>query len=174
MATEQEYQSLYERIGALRETLADRLAADLVQNPQLADALTKQIDDMLAAVVAADMKVPPPPDKGLAQLVGVGPEAAAQFGQTRIPQGVEVYDETITSERVIAVADLYYIYQHERIGVFRVVQKLQELFRGGTVRLSAGPGAFALYQFDRREVLRYTQRDRMSAYGRVLGYGNAP
>ncbi len=40
------------------------------------------------------------------------------------------------------------------------VQKLQELFRAGTVRLSGGPGAFALYQFDRRDVLRYTKSDR--------------
>ena len=70
--------------------------------------------------------------------------------------------------------DLYYIYQHERIGVFRVVQKLQELFRAGTVRLSGGTGAYSLYQFDRREVLRYTSRDRLAAYRRVLGYGNAP
>ena len=76
-------------------------------------------------------------------------------------QGVEPYDETITSERIIAVGDLYYLYQHEKIGVFRVVQKLQELFRAGAVRLSGGPGAFALYQFDRREVLRYTMRDRL-------------
>ena len=50
-----------------------------------------------------------------------------------------------------------------------MVQKLQELFRAGTVRLSGGPGAFALYQFDRREVLRYTARDRINAYRRVLG-----
>ncbi|HWQ36981.1 MAG TPA: hypothetical protein VNQ79_29385, partial [Blastocatellia bacterium] len=35
-------------------------------------------------------------------------------------------------------------------------------------------GAFALYQFDRREVLRYTRRDRLAAYRRVLGYGSAP
>ncbi|MFN8453541.1 MAG: hypothetical protein U0401_02540 [Anaerolineae bacterium] len=174
MAIERDYQSLFERIAALRETVTGRLAANLIQNPQLADALTKQIDEMLAAVVEADTKTPPPPDKGLAELVGIGPQAAAEFGQTRIPQAVEAYDETVTSERIIAVGDLYYIYQHEQIGVFRVVQRLQELFRGGTVRLSAGPGAFALYQFDRREVLRYTQRDRMSAYRRVLGYGNAP
>ena len=42
------------------------------------------------------------------------------------------------------------------------------------MRLSAGPGAFALYQFDRREVLRYTRRDRLSAYRRAFGYGTAP
>jgi hypothetical protein len=174
MATEREYQEFYDRIAALRQTLTSRLAADLIQNPQLADALVKQLDEMTAGVVATDATRPLPPDKGLAELVGIGPQAASDFGKTRIPQGVEPYDETVTSERVIAVGDVYYIYQHERIGVFRVVQKLQELFRGGTVRLSAGPGAYALYQFDRREVLRYTHRDRMAAYRRALGYGCAP
>jgi hypothetical protein len=174
MATEREYQNLYDRIAALREQVTSRLASDLIQNPQLADALTKQIDEMLAVVVSADAQAQPPKDKGLAELIGIGPDAAAEFGQTRIPPGVEPYDETVTSERILAVGDLYYIYQHEKIGVFRVVQKLQELFRAGTVRLSAGTGAFGLYQFDRREVLRYTRRDRLSAYRRVLGYGSAP
>src|SRR5262245_9628577 len=174
MANERDYQSLFDRIGALRATVTDWLASELIQNPQLADLLVKQIDDLLASTVDADAKVPPPPDKGLAELVGVGPKAADDIGQTRIPQGVEAYDETVTSERIVAVGDLYYIYQHERIGVFRAVQKLQELFRAGTVRLSNGKGAFALYQFDRREVLRYTRRDRQSAYRRILGYGEAP
>lgn len=174
MAKERDYQALYDRIAALRETLAGRLSSDLIQNPQLADALTKQLDELLTSVVEADTKAPPPPDKGLAELTGIGPEAANEFGKTRIPSGVEPYDETVTSERLIAVGDLYYIYQHEQIGVFRVMQKLQELFRAGTVRLSAGTGAFALYQFDRREVLRYTRRDRLSAYRRILGYGRAP
>lgn len=174
MATERDYQGLFDRIAALRNTVTSRLGTDLISNPQLSDALTKQIDDLLNSVVEADGKIPLPPDKGLAQLVGVGPEAASELGATRMPQGVEAYDETITSERIIAVGDLYYLYQHEKIGVFRVVQKLQELFRAGTVRLSAGAGAFALYQFDRREVLRYTTADRIDAYRRVLGYGSGP
>jgi hypothetical protein len=174
MATEREYQSLYDRIAALRDTVTSRLASDLISNPQLADALTKQIDDMLQSVVDADAKALPPPDKGLAELAGIGPQAAKDFGQSRIPPGVEPYDETITSERIIAVGDVYYIYQHEKIGVFRVVQKLQELFRAGAVRLSGGEGAFALYQFDRREVLRYTARDRLAAYRRIFNYGGIP
>lgn len=174
MATEKDYQGLYDRIAALREQVASRLSADLVSNPQLADAITKQIDDMLASVVDADQKIPPPPDKGLAALAGVGPDAAKDFGVARMPQGVEPYDETITSERIMAVGDMYYLWQHEKIGVFRVVQKLQELFKAGTVRLSAGPGAFSLYQFDRRDVLRYTKSDRLSAYKRIFGYGGAP
>lgn len=174
MATEKDYQGLYDRIAALREQVASRLSADLVSNPQLADAITKQIDDMLASVVDADGKMPAPADKGLAQLAGVGPDAAKEFGTTRVPPGVEPYDETITSERIMAVGDMYYLWQHEKIGVFRVVQKMQELFKAGTVRLSAGAGAFALYQFDRRDVLRYTKSDRLSAYKRIFGYGGAP
>jgi hypothetical protein len=173
MATERDYQSLFDRIAALRDTVTSRLASDLIANPQLADALTKQIDDMLQSVVSADAKAPLPPDKGLGALAGVGPDAAGELGSARIPGGVDAYDETITSERIIAVGDVYYIYQHETIGVFRVVQKLQELFRAGTVRLSGGAGAFALYQFDRREVLRYTQRDRLAAYRRIFNYGNS-
>src|ERR1700751_2590418 len=174
MATEKDYQGLYDRIAALRDQVTSRLSADLIANPQLADALTKQIDDLLASVVDADAKVPPPPDKGLAALIGVGSDAAKEFGSVRVPPGVEPYDETITSERIIAVGDMYYLWQHEKIGVFRVVQKLQELFKACPVRLSGGPGAFALYQFDRRDVLRYTKTDRLSAYKRIFGYGGAP
>ena len=174
MAKEQDYQSLLDRMAGLREQVINQQAANLIQNPQLADALVKQLDDLLNSALKADSNTPLPPDKGLAQLAGIGPDAAQEFGKTRIPQGVVPYDEQVMSERIVAVGDLYYIYQHERIGVFRVMQKLQELFRGGTIRLSSGPGAFALYQFDRREVLRYTLRDRWSAYRRVLGYGTAP
>jgi len=172
MALQKDHQGLYDRIAALREQVTDRLGADLISNPQLADALTKQIDDMLKSVVDTDAKTPPPPDKGLGALIGIGPEAASEIGATRVPPGIEAYDETITSERIMAVGDMYYLWQHERIGVFRVVQKLQQLFKAGTVRLSGGPGAFALYQFDRREVLRYTKNDRLSAYKRIFGYGS--
>lgn len=173
MASERDYQNLYDRVAALRERVASDLSGELIGNPQLADAITKQIDDMLQAVVDADSKAAVPPDKGLAALAGVGPEAAKDFGVTRVPPGVEPYDETITSERIMAVGDIYYLWQHEKIGVFRVVQKLQDLFKAGTVRLSAGEGAFALYQFDRREVLRYTHRDRLAAYKRIFNYGGA-
>jgi len=171
MASMKDYQGLYDRVAALREQVTNNLSADLTANPQLADALTKQIDDLLASVVEADRTTPPPSDNGLSALAGIGPSASSDLGDTRIPAGVVAYDDTITSERIVAVGDMYYLWQHEKIGVFRVVQKLQELFRAGTVRLSGGEGAFALYQFDRRQVLRYTHRDRIAAYRRVFGYG---
>ena len=172
MSTKVEYQHLYDRVAALKETLVDRLTPDLIQNPQLAEALVGQLDSLIDAVVEADASVTPPPDGGLAQLVGLGPEAAIDLDVTRVPQGFEVYDDTITSERILAVGDLYHIYQHEKIGVFRTTLKLQEMFRAGTVRLSSGLGAYKLYQYDRRQALRYTRRDRLQAYRRVLGYTN--
>ncbi|MGP4047382.1 hypothetical protein [Streptomyces sp. 2A115] len=174
MANEQDYQAFLDRIAALRETVTDRLSAQLVADPQLADVLTKQIDDLLQSAVRTDLAEKPPPDKGLAQLVGIGDQAADSLGQTRLPQAITPYDETVSSERLVAMGDLYYIYQHEMIGVFRAVQKLQELFRAGAVYLSSGAGAYALYQFDRREVLRYSRRDRLAAYRRAFGYGRAP
>ncbi|MGY1607690.1 MULTISPECIES: hypothetical protein [unclassified Geodermatophilus] len=171
MATEAQYQALLDRFAQLRQDAIDQLGVDLLETPRLADALVDQIDDYVRQAEEADKAAPIPPDSGLAQLVGLGPEAARQFGQTRIPQGVEHYDETVTSERIIAIGDLYYIYQHERVGVFRVVRKLRELFRNGAVRLSSGPGAYGLYQFDRREVLRGTRYERAAAYRRAFGYG---
>lgn len=171
MLTEKEYQDRIDRIQALREKVADSLSGSLISNPALAEELNGQIDDLLSAAVAGDDSRPVPPDRGLAALVGIGPDAARSLGETLTSNGVTPYDDQVNSERIVAVGDLYYLYQHDQIGVFRVVQKLKELFEAGAVRLSSGPGAYALYQFDRRDVLRYTRRDRLEAYRRVLGYG---
>ncbi|GCD91837.1 hypothetical protein [Nocardioides sp. LS1] len=171
MLTEKQYQERIDRIHALREQVADQLSGSLVSNPALAEELNGQIDDLENAAIAADNLAGGPPDRGLAALVGIGPDAAREFGETLTTHGVTPYDETVSSERIVAVGDLYYLYQHEQIGVFKVVQKLKELFESGAVRLSAGPGAYRLYQFDRRDVLRYTRKDRHDAYRRVLGYG---
>ena len=171
MLSERDYQNLIDRMQALRGQVSERLSGSLVSNPALAEEINRQLDDLVQAARDADSAGPRPPDRGLAELVGVGPDAAQNFGDVKIPQGVAEYDENVNSERVVAVGDLYYIYQHERIGVFRVVQKLKQLFEAGAIRLSGGDGAYRLYQFDRRDVLRYTKNDRVAAYRRVLGYG---
>jgi hypothetical protein len=171
MLSEKEYQDRLDRVQALRQRLAHQLSGSLVSNPALAEELNGQLDELVAAASVIDASAPTPPDGGLAALVGIGPNAATQFGDTLTSQGVVPYDEQVNSERIVAVGDLYYLYQHEQIGVFKVVQKLKDLFEAGAVRLSSGPGAYALYQFDRRDVLRYTRKDRHDAYRRVLGYG---
>ena len=173
MRTQRQYQQIFEQLAALRELVVEE-AGDLARDPAFADALTRKFDAMIETIVADDIAGASPPDAGFANLVGLGTQAARDLGETRIPQRVEQYDETVASERIIAVGDLYYIYQHEKIGVFRVLRKLKELFEAGTLRLSQGPGAFGLYQYDKRDVLRYTQRERLAAYRRVLGYGSGP
>jgi hypothetical protein len=112
-------------------------------------------------------------DGGFARMIGLGEDIATTIGQTAPPSLVPNYDNAVRRERLRAVGDLYYIYQHERAGVFRALLKLQSLFRSGEVRLSDGPGAMALYQFDRKRVLRYTAGERFSAYRKVFGYTDA-
>ena len=174
MATEREYQQRLDQFATLLGDVARRLGSATITDPTIADTLVRDVSAQLEAWKRLDDEAPAPADLGLAQLAGIGPDAAAELGDTRIPQGVRPYDDEVSSEHIVAVADLYYIYQHERLGAFRAVNKLQELFRAGAVRLSSGEGAFGLYKWDRREVLRHTARERRSAYRRAFGYGRAP
>ena len=80
MTTEGQVQDLLDRVAALQGTVVrERLADELIKRPDLGDALVKQMTELLDAVVIADNAQPVPPDKGLAQLVGVGPEAASEL-----------------------------------------------------------------------------------------------
>ncbi|HZN71261.1 MAG TPA: hypothetical protein VFC00_06205 [Micromonosporaceae bacterium] len=171
MATVRDSQQLQDQAAALRRELTELLGSRLGDDPRLAEDVDRRINQLL---IGAGNGAPPPRDNGLAALIGLGDEAVAELGEARLPSGVEQYDETVASERILAIADLYYLYQHERLGVFRVVRKLEELFRAGTLRLSSGTGAYGLYRFDRREVLRYTRQDRAAAYRRAFGYGTLP
>lgn len=170
MARVQDYHDLIDRLQSLLATSAHDNAAEYLAHPEQAEELARQIADAMANAERSDEALPLPPDQGLGELAGIGPDAADSIQNARLAMGVLPYDETITSERILAVADLYYLYNFEKIGVFHALLKLQEMFKSGTVRLSGGDGAFRLYQFDRRQVLRYTYRDRQQAYQRVFGY----
>jgi hypothetical protein len=170
MARVQDYQDLIDGIQSILATTAEQNTQLYLDNPQLAEDLARQVAELLEAAENSDEAAPVSPDQGLAALSGVGPEAADSLRDARIPMGVLPFDDTVTSERIIAVGDLYYLYNFEKIGVFHALLKLQDMFKSGSVRLSSGEGAFRLYQFDRRQVLRYTYRDRQQAYQRVFGY----
>lgn len=172
--SEQQQQELMDRLAKLRETLIGQNASLLIQNPQLAEVINGRVNELLNIVDESEARRPGLPDGGLASLIGIGPDAAADLGGARFAPSVGSYDEIVTPERINAIADLYYIYQHEVLGVFQVTLKLQELFKAGVVRLSNGPGAYGLYRFDRRQVLRYTAGDRLQAYLRAFGYTGAP
>lgn len=99
MLSERDYQDLLDRMQALRSQVAERLSGSLVSNPALAEEINRQLDDLVSAAREADAAGPQPPDGGLAQLVGVGPDAAQKFGDVKVSQGVAEYDENVNSER---------------------------------------------------------------------------
>lgn len=171
MANTGQYDTIEDQRAALFQSVIEQLGAEALANPQLADIVMRRIDQGLAP--GPGPAGPQPTDGGLADLIGLGGSAPGQLGQTQIPAGIEAYDDALDSRRLLAAADLYYVCLHDLLGVFRIMWKLQELFRAGTLRLSDGPGAFALYRFDKHSILRYRTRDRLRAYRRVFGYTNA-
>lgn len=171
MPNTRDYDQRNDRVAALLQKTIEELGPDLVANPQLAEVLNRMVDDQLNKFDAAQNGKGIPADGGLADLIGLGNNVPTDLGSTQVSGGVVDYDDTVTSDRILASADLYYIAIHERLGVFKVMLKLQELFRAGTLRISSGDGAYGLYRFDRHNTLRYQARDRWYAYARVFGYG---
>jgi hypothetical protein len=167
-----ELNDLLAKLQALRATMVRDARDELAKTPAQAELINQYISDAETLLMDALKTVPgaPEDDRGLASLIGLGDRVASRLDEVRPAPLVPTYDDQISRERLTAVGDLYYIYQHERAGVFRAVLRLQQLFQSGEVRLSDGPGALSLYQFDRKRVLRYTQRERRSVYRKVFGY----
>lgn len=174
MVKTNEYDNRNDRAAALLEEAIKNLGPELIANPQLAEILNRKIDDQINEYYTNQNGKGTPADGGLSDLIGLGKDAPTNLGDTQISRGVVDYDDTVTSDRILATADLYYLCIHEMLGVFRVMHKLQELFRAGSLRISSGDGAYGLYRFDKHSILRYRQKDRTRAYARVFGYGKEP
>jgi hypothetical protein len=174
MPKTRDYDQRNDRIAALLQNTVEQLGPELVANPQLAEVLNQTVDDQVRKFDESQNGRGVPPDGGLADLIGLGNTAPANLGETQVSSGVTDYDDTVTSDRILASGDLYYLAIHELLGVFKVMHKLQELFRAGTLRISSGDGAYGLYRFDKHNILRYKMHDRRQAYARVFGYGRDP
>src|SRR4051794_12847974 len=114
-----EYNLLRDRLARVRELL---MTAPEAQDPRNAEALSNWADRLEALVLDADadrLKGGDDGDHGLSQLIGLGPTTSTDLGDVDVPLAVEDYEDTVDSERVQAMADLYYVFQHEKIGVFR-------------------------------------------------------
>lgn len=164
------YEDLMGQVSLLRSELIDKNQGLFLQKPFLADLLNERIRDTLKLIEDSNRENLSSADSDLLALAGLGENQSTDMSRARIPARLPGYEDDVASERLLAIADLYYIYQHERIGVFNAVLKLQELFKSGRVRLASGPGAMMLYQYDRQKVLRYTKSERFQAYRRVFGY----
>src|SRR5262245_19894684 len=94
-------------------------------------------------------------------LVGLGPKGPVPFGDIAWPKLVADFDAAVIPSQLHAAAELYYIYMHERMGVFRVAEVLRRLFREGRMRIQRGPGARGLYLLDKWQPLRYGRTHRL-------------
>ncbi|MFM0052534.1 hypothetical protein [Caballeronia grimmiae] len=110
---------------------------------------------------------------GFLDLIGFGPKGPAEFGNMSYPYIQPDFDDSVVPSQLHAASELYYIYQHERMKVFQVVEVLLRLFRMGKMRIQRGPGARGLYLLEKWKPLRYSTRDRMIAYRRAFNYGVA-
>jgi len=115
----------------------------------------------------------PKGEQGFLDLVGLGSKGPVDFADIGYPYIEPDFDDAVIPSQLHAAAELYYIYQHERMKVFEVVDVLQRLFRLGKIRVQRGPGAQGLYRLDKLKPLRYRREDRMIAYRRAFNYGNA-
>jgi len=111
---------------------------------------------------------------GFPELIGFGPKGVQPFGDLPYPHLVPDFDESVIPSQLHAAAELYYIYNHERMKVFQAANVLRQLFQLGRMRIQRGPGARTLYILEKWKPLRYSLRDRMIAYRRVFNYGSAP
>jgi len=110
---------------------------------------------------------------GFLDLIGFGDKGAPDFEEISYPFIQPDFDDSVVPSQLHAAAELYYIYQHERMKVFQVVDVLLRLFRLGKMRIQRGPGARGLYLLEKWTPLRYALSDRMVAYRRAFNYGTA-
>jgi hypothetical protein len=160
-----------EKLSKLFDILLTQYDEALRRDPEFAQTLSQLSNEYERRIDESLSRRAPPLDGGLASLVGLGDDAAEDLGHVPPPVLLPSIDESVASERLLAVADLYYVMEIERTGILRAVLALQDLFKRGQLRLSDGPGAYNLYKFDQQKTLRYSGRERFRAYARVFGFG---
>ena len=156
-----------ETIQRLWETfLRDQLAT---LAPEQRQQYEQQFEDRFGELLKS---ASPDSSDGFLDLVGFGAKGPLEFGDLDKPHIDPDFDDSVVPSQLHAAADLYYIYQHERMKVFQVAEVLHSLFMAGKMRIQRGPGARGLYLLEKWKPLRYSQRDRMIAYRRAFNYGN--
>src|SRR5215470_3124495 len=139
--------------------------------PEERTALEKQLEDRLDTLLVDSANGT---GGTFADLIGFGPKGVQPFSDLSYPRIRPDFDDSIVPSQLHAAAELYYIYQHERMKIFQVIDVLRRLFQLGQLRIQRGPGARGLYILEKWKPLRYSRRDRMIAYRRAFNYGTVP
>jgi hypothetical protein len=150
-----------------------RFAAEELEglDPAQRERVAREFESRLSGLVGAASGNA---QSAFSDLLGLGPGGPPGFGAISWPEVEADFDASITQAQIHAVAELYFICQHERMGVFRVIDVLRRMFHEGRMKVHRGPGARGLYLLDKWRPLRYGPGERMSAYRRVFNYGGGP
>src|SRR4051812_23868348 len=105
MSTERETQQRIDQFAEMLRLVANGLGSGVLSDPTQADAAVSKLNSYLEAWHASENRATPPPDLGLGQLAGIGPDAARELGDTRIPHGVKPYDDEVSPSRITATGD---------------------------------------------------------------------
>src|SRR3712207_1496368 len=65
---------------------------------------------------------------GFPDIIGLGPDGVKPFEELPYPRLRADFDESVIPSQIHAAAELYFIYQYERMKVFQVVNVLRRLF----------------------------------------------
>ncbi len=113
--------------------------------------------------------------EGFLDLVGFGGQGPVEFENLAYPHITPDFDDSVVPSQLHAAAELYYIYQHERMKIFQVrPSRYCRLFQPGPHAYPTRSRRARLYLLEKWTPLRYTMRDRMVAYRRAFNYGTAP
>lgn len=139
-------------------------------SPSDRSAFESEFEDRYGELLQRSSSAAPP---SFSDLVGFGPGPLKGFDTLETPMLRNDFDESVIPPQLHASAELYYIYQMERMRLFQVVGVLRRLFTNGQIRIQRGPGARGLYILEKWRPIRYSRRDRMIAYRRAFNYGQA-
>ncbi|MEO0599824.1 MAG: hypothetical protein AAF211_00210 [Myxococcota bacterium] len=156
--------------NSILKNLFQQLQRDVLADVPLEqrDAIAAQMSERLQQLLSGSTELSAP--DALGRMVGLG-EAATTWSEVSSPIIEADFEVAVTPSQLQAAADLYFIYQHERMKIFDLADVLIKLFHEGRMRLQEGPGAWALYRLERWAPLRYDKRARWLAYKRVFNYG---
>jgi hypothetical protein len=152
------------------QRLLQRVMRDELQNlsPSERAAFEQQFEGFFGQALENSAS---PTSANFPDFIGLGPNGVQPFEAIPYPLLKADFDESVVPSQVHSAAELYFIYQHERMRVFEVVDVLRRLFALGRMKIQQGPGARGLYILEKWTPLRYTRRDRGLAYRRVFNYG---
>ena len=176
MPNERTYQDLLDRVGALEGMVADRLSSQLLQNPA-ARRPARQADRRPAVRRRrrADAKAAAAARHGLGATRRHRPGGGRELGDTRIPhrrrrRTTRPSTPSASSPSATCTTST----STNRSACSGSCRSSRSCSRPARCGCRPARAPIGLYQFDRRDVLRYTRARPLGAYRRVLGYGRGP